>query len=259
MVAAITEGYPQREIADAAYRYQREFDAGERRVVGVNAYVDEAEVTPVPVLAVPPGSSRNAHGAGWSGPAASATRAPWSRRSPGCATRPARPESSETNLMPHFIRCAAAYATLGEQCARPARGLRRVPRAGLGLTRHVAYDAGMYLDALEFLEEERDAWGPFEALAGLTDEQLERPVDGPTAGPVGISWPTCSPGRRTRSRSPPSSRSTRRARPWRAPMPSGTTRGDVINDEIEAEWAALPMAELRERLATAARASCAAT
>ena len=28
-----------------------------------------------------------------------------------------RPESSETNLMPHFIRCAAAYATLGEQCA----------------------------------------------------------------------------------------------------------------------------------------------
>ena len=34
MVAAVTEGYPQREIADAAYRYQREFDAGERRVVG---------------------------------------------------------------------------------------------------------------------------------------------------------------------------------------------------------------------------------
>jgi methylmalonyl-CoA mutase N-terminal domain/subunit len=28
-----------------------------------------------------------------------------------------QPESSETNLMPHFIRCAAAYATLGEQCA----------------------------------------------------------------------------------------------------------------------------------------------
>jgi methylmalonyl-CoA mutase N-terminal domain/subunit len=28
-----------------------------------------------------------------------------------------RPGSSETNLMPHFIRCAEAYATLGEQCA----------------------------------------------------------------------------------------------------------------------------------------------
>ena len=56
MVAAVTEGYPQREIADAAYRYQREFDAGERRVVGVNAYVDETEVTAVPVLQVPAGS-----------------------------------------------------------------------------------------------------------------------------------------------------------------------------------------------------------
>ena len=30
----------------------------------------------------------------------------------------------------------------------------------------------MYLDSLEFLEEERDAWAPFEALAGLTDEEL---------------------------------------------------------------------------------------
>ena len=27
-----------------------------------------------------------------------------------------RPGSSETNLMPHFLRCANAYATLGEQC-----------------------------------------------------------------------------------------------------------------------------------------------
>ena len=34
-----------------------------------------------------------------------------------CARRPHDPGSSETNLMPHFIRCAAAYATLGEQCA----------------------------------------------------------------------------------------------------------------------------------------------
>src|SRR3712207_9285535 len=30
MVAAIADGYPQREIADAAYRFQREFDEGER-------------------------------------------------------------------------------------------------------------------------------------------------------------------------------------------------------------------------------------
>lgn len=42
----------------------------------------------------------------------------------------------------------------------------------------------MYTDALEFLEEERDAWAPFEALIDLSDEALERPVesDGPNHG-----------------------------------------------------------------------------
>src|ERR671923_1138817 len=40
------------------------------------------------------------------------------------------------------------------------------------------YDADMYLDAMEFLEEERDAWAPYEALADLTDEQLSLPIDG---------------------------------------------------------------------------------
>jgi len=34
-----------------------------------------------------------------------------------------------------------------------------------------------YMSALEFLEDERDSWRPFEALAELTDEQLERPAD----------------------------------------------------------------------------------
>jgi hypothetical protein len=34
----------------------------------------------------------------------------------------------------------------------------------------------MYTDALSFLEDERDAWRPFEVLSQLTDEQLERPV-----------------------------------------------------------------------------------
>ena len=36
----------------------------------------------------------------------------------------------------------------------------------------------MYLDALSFLEDERDAWRPYEALAELTDDQLARPIDG---------------------------------------------------------------------------------
>jgi hypothetical protein len=36
----------------------------------------------------------------------------------------------------------------------------------------------MYLDALSFHDDERDAWRPFEALLELTDEQLETPVSG---------------------------------------------------------------------------------
>ena len=36
----------------------------------------------------------------------------------------------------------------------------------------------MYADGLSFLDEEREAWRPFEVLLDLTDEQLEQPVDG---------------------------------------------------------------------------------
>src|SRR6187401_2810951 len=43
MVKAIAAGFPQKEIADAAYRFQREFDAGEREIVGVNVYADPDE------------------------------------------------------------------------------------------------------------------------------------------------------------------------------------------------------------------------
>jgi methylmalonyl-CoA mutase, N-terminal domain len=116
MVAAIGEGYPQHEVADAAYRYQREFDAGERRVVGVNTHVNEDEQTPIPVLSVPPGSFE-----------AQMARLERTRRERDATTvdsalaglrdAASRPGTSQTNLMPHFLRCAAAYATLGEQCA----------------------------------------------------------------------------------------------------------------------------------------------
>jgi methylmalonyl-CoA mutase N-terminal domain/subunit len=40
MVEAVKRGYPQREIADAAFRYQQEIEAGIRKVVGVNAYTE---------------------------------------------------------------------------------------------------------------------------------------------------------------------------------------------------------------------------
>ena len=116
MLAAVTEGYPQREVADAAYRFQREFDAGERRIVGVNAYVDEAEETRVPVLAVPPGSMER-HLARLERTRRERDAGAVEAALGGLRDAASRPGTSDTNLMPHFIRCAQAYATLGEQCA----------------------------------------------------------------------------------------------------------------------------------------------
>jgi methylmalonyl-CoA mutase, N-terminal domain len=46
MLAAIDKGFPQMEIADAAYHYQQQIDAGEKVVVGVNKHVVEEETPP---------------------------------------------------------------------------------------------------------------------------------------------------------------------------------------------------------------------
>ena len=115
MVAAIAAGYPQREIADAAYRYQREFDAGEREVVGVNTHVDPDEVLEIPLLQVSETSLR-AH-------LARLERVRRDRDAEAVASAlnqlrdlATRPGTSETNLMPALVECAAAYVTLGEMC-----------------------------------------------------------------------------------------------------------------------------------------------
>lgn len=52
MVKAIEQGFPQREIAEAAYRYQRAVDEGSRTVVGVNKYVIEGERLEIPILKI---------------------------------------------------------------------------------------------------------------------------------------------------------------------------------------------------------------
>src|SRR5205814_4498856 len=47
IVRAIEEGYPQREIANSAYQFQREVDMRQRAIVGVNKYVaDEPDRIP---------------------------------------------------------------------------------------------------------------------------------------------------------------------------------------------------------------------
>ena len=52
MVAAIEKGFPQREIQDSAYQYQKAVEAGEQMIVGVNKYQMEQTSTEIPTLVI---------------------------------------------------------------------------------------------------------------------------------------------------------------------------------------------------------------
>jgi len=103
----------------------------------------------------------------------------------------------------------------------------------------------MYLDALEFLEEERDAWAPYEALSSLTDDQLEQPVEA-AHGWSGrdlmahmLAWQGIALDiARELAVNETSPTIARVDAEWEA-------KGDAFNDEIQAEWAARPMTEIR--------------
>ena len=57
MVQAVKDGFPQREIADAAFELQREIDSGRRIVVGVNSYT-EGDDAATPILRIDPALER---------------------------------------------------------------------------------------------------------------------------------------------------------------------------------------------------------
>ncbi|HXA29109.1 MAG TPA: methylmalonyl-CoA mutase family protein [Candidatus Angelobacter sp.] len=52
MVSAVEQGYPQREIAEAAFRFQRQLESGERVTVGVNAFEQDIDPTPPNLLRI---------------------------------------------------------------------------------------------------------------------------------------------------------------------------------------------------------------
>jgi methylmalonyl-CoA mutase, N-terminal domain len=51
IIRAVEEGYPQREIAESAYQFQREVESGERKIVGVNAFKSDLD-EPIPILKI---------------------------------------------------------------------------------------------------------------------------------------------------------------------------------------------------------------
>jgi methylmalonyl-CoA mutase N-terminal domain/subunit len=52
MITAVEQGYPQREIAEAAFRFQRQLESGERVIVGVNAFEQDIDPTPPNLLRI---------------------------------------------------------------------------------------------------------------------------------------------------------------------------------------------------------------
>jgi methylmalonyl-CoA mutase N-terminal domain/subunit len=54
VIPAIEAGYFQKEIADAAYRYQKEVERKEKFIVGVNEFVEENEKIDIPILTISP-------------------------------------------------------------------------------------------------------------------------------------------------------------------------------------------------------------
>jgi hypothetical protein len=105
----------------------------------------------------------------------------------------------------------------------------------------------MYLNALEFLEEERDAWRPYEALDNLTDDQLDVPIDeahewsGRDLIAHLVAWQSNAlEVAKELAVGETSATKERSDAEW-------DERGDAMNLDIQVEWRALSMDEVRRR------------
>ncbi len=108
MVEAVKRNFPQREIADAAFAYQREVDEGRRVVVGVNAFQEEGEEPPE-ILRIDPALERKQIGR------LQTTRARRDAAAVEGALAHLREQATgEANLMPALLDAARAHATEGE-------------------------------------------------------------------------------------------------------------------------------------------------
>jgi methylmalonyl-CoA mutase N-terminal domain/subunit len=109
MIAAIEKGFPQSEIANASYRYQREVEAKEKLVVGVNAFQSEGQ--PIELLQI----DQTAETHQQKKLAALRARRDQSQVSKTLDALRRAAEGTD-NTMPFILDAVRAYATLGEIC-----------------------------------------------------------------------------------------------------------------------------------------------
>jgi len=108
VIPAIEKGFFQREIADAAYRYQKEIDERKRIVVGVNEYMAEEEPE-IPILRMDPeGEKRQIERL------QRLRRERDNQRVERALDRLRKAAEGTENVMPFILEAAKAYATLGE-------------------------------------------------------------------------------------------------------------------------------------------------
>jgi len=111
VVAAIEQNFFQQEIADAAFRYQSEVEAGERVVVGVNRYQLQAEPE-LEILKIDPALERKQ---------VERVQALRGRRDSAAVEQAlarlrADAADGRRNLMPAIVDASRAYVTMGEMC-----------------------------------------------------------------------------------------------------------------------------------------------
>ena len=110
MVSAIEKGYPQREIAASAYRFQRQLEEGERVMVGVNKYVQSTE-SAIPLLRIDESVQKKQR------ENLAKVKAERSAVEVAKALEAVRIAAKDgSNLMPPIIAAARVYATEQEIC-----------------------------------------------------------------------------------------------------------------------------------------------
>lgn len=111
VIEAIEQGFMQKEIADAAYRYQQELDRKERIIVGVNAFQEPDEKIDIPILTITPEVEAKQ--------IARLREVKASRNQEAVEQSLAKIRAAAqdgTNLMPPLIEAMHNFVTLGEIC-----------------------------------------------------------------------------------------------------------------------------------------------
>jgi len=123
MVAAIEKGFPQREIHEAAYAYQRQLERKEKLIVGVNEFVTE-EKRPIDILVIDEGVAEAQRRK-----LAELRKQRDNARVQSSLEALGSAASTDRNLMPFILECVRRYATLGEMCdvLRGAFGIYEEP------------------------------------------------------------------------------------------------------------------------------------